>query len=109
MWPKCDAVDKLSVDCKHFGKRTNVFWAENHVGKFIYLFRQPRALADMIYVISHVSLAYNSQFLLRTFVELRWTPQFIMDSTKNLTMIFEHLHILDSLNFLPMSRKSGPK
>ena len=37
MFSKCEAVDDLCVDCKQCGKRTNLFWAEGPVGKFIYL------------------------------------------------------------------------
>jgi hypothetical protein len=47
--------------------------------------------------------------MLRKILELRWTPQLIMDGTKILSMIVENLHFLDSLNFLPMSLKSMPK
>jgi len=32
---KCEAVVDLSVDFTHCGKRTHVFWAEDHVGKLI--------------------------------------------------------------------------
>jgi len=96
----------LIVNCV---KRTHVFWAEDTVGKFIDYLRQSGPFADKIYVISHNSRGYDTQFLLRKFLELRRTPQLIMDGTKILSMIVENLHILNSLNFLPMSFKSMPK
>jgi hypothetical protein len=96
----------LIVNCV---KRTHVFWAEDTVGKFINYLRQSRPFADKIYVISHNSRGYDAQFLLRKFLEMRWTPQLIMDGTKILSMIVENLYFLDSLNFLPMSLKSMPK
>jgi len=68
---KCEAVDDLSIDWKHCGKRTHVFWAEDPVGKFIDYFRQSRPFADKIYVISHNSCGYDAQFSLRKFLELR--------------------------------------
>jgi len=105
MCSKGEAVDDLSVDCKQCGKRTHVFWAEDHVGKFIDYLRQSRTFADKIYVISHNSRGYDAQFLLRNFLELTWTPQLIMDGTKILSIIVENLHFLDYLKFLPMSLK----
>ena len=86
-----------------------MFWAEDHVGKFIYYLRQSRPFAEKIYVISHNVRGYDAQFLLRKFLERRWTPQLIIDGTKILSMILENLHFLDSLNCLPMSLKSMPK
>jgi hypothetical protein len=47
---KCEAMDELSVDFLQSGKRTHVFWAEEHVGKFIDYLRQSRPFADKIYV-----------------------------------------------------------
>ena len=95
----------LIVNCV---KRTHVFWAEDTVGKFIDYLRQSGPFADKIYVISHNSRGYDTQFLLRKFLDLRWTPQLIMDGTKILSMIIENLHFFDSLNFLPMSLKLCP-
>lgn len=97
-----------SVDCKQCGKRTHVFWAEDPVGKFVDYLRQSRPFAGKI-LSYHISRGYDAQFLLRKFLELRWTPQLIMDGTKILSMIVENLHFLDSFNFLPMALKSMPK
>ena len=47
--------------------------------------------------------------MLRKFLELRLTPQLIMDGTKILSIIVENFCFLDSLNFVPMSLKSMPK
>jgi len=62
---KCEAVDDLSVDCTQCGKRTHMFWAEYHVGKYINYLRQSRPFADKIYVVSHNSRGNDAQFLLR--------------------------------------------
>jgi len=93
MCSKCEAVDDLSIDCKQYGKRTHVFWAEDHVGQFIDYIRRSRPFADNIYIISHNSSGYDAQFLLRKFLEMSWTPHLIMDSTKILNMVVDNLHI----------------
>jgi hypothetical protein len=53
----------------------------------------------------HLPLVDTTQFLLRKFLELKWTPQLIIDDTKLLSIDVENLYLLDSLNFLPMSIK----
>jgi len=85
------------------------FGAKDPEGKFIEYLRQSRPFAYKIYVITHNSRGYDAQFLLRKFLELRWTPQMIMDGTKILSMISRICTFLDFLNFLPMSLKSMHK
>jgi len=57
----------------------------------------------------HTTLEDKTQFLLRNFLQLRWTPQLIIKGTKILSSIVENQNFLYSLNFLPMSLKSMPK
>ena len=99
MCHKCEALDELSVDFKPYGKRTQVLCAEDSIGTFIDYLRQSRPFADNIYAISHDSHGYDAHFLLRNFLDLRWTPQLIMDGSNILSIIVENLHFLDSLNF----------
>jgi len=108
MCSKWGTVDDLSVDCEQCGKRVHTFW-QDPVGKFIDYLRQSRPFAGKVYVISHNSRGYNTLFLLRRFLELRWTPQLIMDGSKYLSMVVENLHFLGSLNYLPMSLNVMPK
>jgi len=105
---KCEAVDDLSVDCEQCGKRTPIFW-QDPVGRFIEYLRLFRPFADNIYVISQNSRGYDTQFLLRRFLELRWVSKLIMDGTKILSMSVENFCLLDSLNFMPMRLKNMPK
>ena len=85
-----------------------MFWAEDPLGKFIDYLRQTRPFADNIYVVSHNSRGYYTQFPLRKFLLLRWTPQLIIDGTKIHGMIVENVYFLDSLNYLHMSLKTCP-
>ena len=101
-------MDDLNVDCEQVGKRTHMFW-EDVVDKSIDYLWLSRPFAKKIYVISHTSRGYGAQFLLRRFLEIRWVPELIMDSTKNLSMSMENLHFLDSLNFMPMRFGSLPE
>ena len=60
------------------------------------------------FVISHNTRGYDTQFLLRRFLELKWEPKLIIDGSK-IRSIVENFQFLDSLNYLPMSLKSMPK
>jgi len=86
-----------------------VFWDEDTVVKHIDYLRQSRSFADKIYIISYNSRGYDAQFLLRKFLELRWTHQLIFDGTNIPSMVVENMHFLDSLNFLHTGLKSMPK
>jgi len=65
-----EALDDMGADCEQCGKRTKVFWTEDPVGKFIDYLRQYRTFADKMYIISHNSLGYDANFLLRKFLKL---------------------------------------
>jgi hypothetical protein len=84
---KCETIKDNNVDCEQCGKRVHVFWQDS-VGKFIDYLRQSRPFADKIFVISHNSRGYDAQFLLRSFLELRWVPKLIMDGTKFLVCVW---------------------
>ena len=85
-----------------------MFW-QDLVGKVIDYLRQSRPFADKIYILAHNSRGYDAQFLLRKFLDLRWTRQLLMDGSKTLSMVAENFCFLDSVNFLPMSLKNMPK
>jgi hypothetical protein len=107
--PKCESVADISVDCVQCGKREHVFWGPDVIGKFVDYLRIDRPFLDKIFVIAHNSRGYDNQFLLRRFLELKWTPKLIMDGTKILSMSVEHLEFRDSLNFVPMGLRAMSK
>jgi hypothetical protein len=69
---ECETVDDVNVDCEQCGKRVHTFW-QDPVGKFIDYLRLSRPFADKIYVILYNSRRYDAHFLLRRFLELRWS------------------------------------
>jgi len=101
MCSKCEAVGDLSVDCEQCGKRVHTFW-KYHVGKFIPYLRQSRTFVDKVYIISHKTHGYYSQFHFRSFLELTWAVQLITDASKILSMVVENLHFPDPLKYFPI-------
>jgi len=91
LWSKCDEVDDLNFDCTQCGKRTHVFWYQEPVGKLVDYLRHPDHF-EITYVISHNYRGHDAQFLLRKFLEQRWTPQMIKDGTKIISMIVDFLY-----------------
>ena len=80
-------MDDLNVDFEQCGKRVHSLW-KHHVGKFIHYLRQSPPFADKVYVISLNSREYDAQFLLRSFLELRWAAQLVMDARKFLVILW---------------------
>jgi len=74
MCSRCETVDDLSVDCEQCDKRIHSFW-QDPVGKFIDCLWQFRPFADNLYFISHISRGYDTQILLKSFLEIRWSPK----------------------------------
>ena len=71
MCSESQALNDMETDCEQCGKRTRVFW-EDPVGKGIDYFRLSRPFADKIYVILNNSRGYDAQFLLHSFLKVKW-------------------------------------
>jgi hypothetical protein len=108
MCAKCQDEDDVGINCQQCGKRSHYFW-EDPVGKFVEYLRESRKFADTIYVVSHNSRGYDVQFLLKRFLELKWTPNLVMDGTKIISMKVEHLIFVYSLNCINVPMKRMPK
>jgi len=59
-------VDDLSIDWERCGKLIHMFW-KDPAGKFIEYLRSSRPFVNKIYVISHNSREYDTQFFTKVF------------------------------------------
>ena len=84
-----------------------MFW-QVAVGKFFIISGCPDYL-QIIFVLFHTTREYDTQFMLRRFLERSVVPQLIMVDSKILSMSVEYLHLFDSLNSMSMNLKSRPK
>lgn len=104
----CIHNDDLRQKCLQCGTREHIFW-DDPVTSFIDYLCESRPFINEIICISHYGKGFDSQFILQKCIEKRWTPKLIVDGTKILSMKVEHLHFIDSLNFLPMPLSALPK
>ena len=98
--PNCEAVEDLSVDCEQCGKRIHVF-RQDHVDKFIDYLRLSRPIADVCY--------FTQRRLFLEVLRNEMGAEIHNGGCKILSRVVEDLHILDSVNYLPVSLKSTLK
>jgi hypothetical protein len=69
---------------------------------------EPRPWCNKVVAIANNSKAFDSQFILKRAVLLKWNPQTILSGLKNISMKMQHLHFLDSISYLPMPLRKLP-
>jgi hypothetical protein len=59
--------------------------------------------------IAHNAKAFDSQFILKRAILLKWNSQIILSGLKIISMKMQHLHFLDSISYLPMPLRKLPE
>jgi hypothetical protein len=59
--------------------------------------------------IAHNAKAFDSQFILKRAILLKWNPQLILTGLKIISMKMQHIHFLDSVSYLPMHLRKLPE
>jgi hypothetical protein len=61
-----------------------------------------------VIAIAHNAKAFDSQFILKRAIILKWTPELILTGLKIISMKMQHIHFLDSVSYLPMPLRKLP-
>jgi hypothetical protein len=88
--------------------RGNTFW-DDTVGDLLTYLCEPRPSANKVVGIAHNVKAYNLHFSLNREILLKWQTGIIMSGQKIMSMKFQHLHLLDSVSYLPMALRKLPQ
>jgi len=59
--------------------------------------------------IAHNAKAFDSQFILKRAIPLKWNQQIILSGLKIISMKMQHIHFLDSLSYLSMPLRKLPE
>jgi len=59
--------------------------------------------------IAHNAKAFDSQFILKRAILLKWNPQIILSGLKIISMKMQHIRFLDSISYLPMTLRKLPE
>jgi hypothetical protein len=57
---------------------------------------------NKVIAIAYNANAFDSQFILKRAIFLKWTPHFILTGLKIICMKMQHIHFLDFVSYLPM-------
>jgi hypothetical protein len=81
----CEMQDDTERDCERCGKRRHSFF-DDPVGVLLSYLCEPRPWCNKVIAIAHNAKAFNSQFILKTAILLKWTPQLILTRLKIISM-----------------------
>jgi hypothetical protein len=98
-------IDVLCVRC---GVRRHSFWTDL-VGELITYLRETIPWADRIVCIAHNAKAFDLHFVLNRIIQLKWTPDLIMNGMKIMCVKVEGMTWLGSLNYIGMPLRKLPE
>jgi len=75
----------------------------------IYYLSEPRSWCNKVVAIAHNATAFDSQFILKRAILLKWNPQLILSGLKFISMKIQHSHFLDSISYLPIPLRKLPE
>ena len=104
----CEMQDDIERDCDRCGRRCHSLY-DDPVGDLLSYICEPRPWCNKVVAIAHNAKAFDSQFILKRAVLLKWKLQTILSGLKNISMKMQHLHFLDSISYLPMPLRKLPE
>jgi len=90
------------------GKRHHSFYDDPVEDLLTYLC-ESRPWCNKIVAIAHNANAFDSQFILKRAIFMKWNPQVILSGLKFISMEMQHFHFLDSISYFPMSLRKLPE
>jgi hypothetical protein len=100
--------EDIHTECARLGIRLHSFF-DDPVGDLLSYLCEPRPWCDKVIAIAHNAKAFDSQFLLKRAILLKWTPELILTRLKIISMKMQHIHFLDSISYLPMPLRKLPE
>ena len=70
---------------------------------------EPRTWCNKVVAIAHNAKAFDSQFILKRAILLKWNSQIILSGLIIISMKMQHLHFLDSISYLLMPLHKFPE
>jgi len=83
----------------------NQSFSDDPVGSMLPYFCEPRSWVNKVVTIVHNAKAFDLRFILNRAVLLKWQPVLFMNGLIINCMKMEQLIFLDSVSFLPCSRR----
>jgi hypothetical protein len=93
----CEMQDDIEMDCDRCSKRQHSF-SDDKVGDLLSYLCEPRPWCNKVVAIAHNAKAFDSQFILKRAIFMKWSTQIILSGLKIISMKIQHIHFLDSLS-----------
>jgi hypothetical protein len=77
----CEMQDDIDIDCERCGKRRHSFF-DDPVGDLLSYLCKPRQWCNKVIAIAHNAKAFDSQFILKSALLFKWTPELILTGLK---------------------------
>jgi len=104
----CEMQEDIETDCDRCGRRRHYFY-DDPVGDLLSYLSEPRPWCNKVVAIAHNAKTFESQFILKRAILLKWNPQLILTGLKIISMKRQHIHFLDSISYLPMPLRKLPE
>jgi hypothetical protein len=99
---------KMILDCGCCGRRHRSFY-DDTVGDLLSYFCKPRPWCNKVAAIPHNAKAFDSQFILKRAILLKWNRQLNLSGLKIISMKMQNIHFLGSVSYLPMPLRKFPE
>ena len=77
----CEMQDDIEIDCVRCGRRRHSFY-DDPVGDLLPYLCEPRPWCNRVLAKAHNAKAFDSQFILKRAILLKWNPQLILTVLK---------------------------
>jgi len=98
--------DDRDAGCERCGRRRHSFY-EDPGGDLLSYLCEP--WCNKVVAIAHNAKAFNSQFILKREILLKWNTQIILSGLKMINITMQHLNFLYSISYLPMPLRKLPE
>jgi hypothetical protein len=104
----CEMQDDKEMDCVRSGRRRYLFY-DDPAGHLLSYLCELQPWCNKVIAITHNAKAFDSQFILKRAILMKWNRELILSGLKIIIMKMQHIHFLDSISYLPMSLLKLPE
>jgi len=87
----CEMQEDIQIDCVRCGRRRHSFY-DDPVGDLLSYLCETRPWCNKVVAIAHNAKAFDSQFILKRAILLKWNPQLILTGLKIISMKMQDIH-----------------
>jgi hypothetical protein len=87
----------IDEDCERCGRRKHSF-SVAPIGDLLSYLCEPRPWVSKVVAIADNAKAFDSQFIFKRDIQMKWKPELILNGLKIVSMKIEHMLFIDSVS-----------